>query len=403
MNIMFLHRNFPAQFRHLVFHLMKDKRNKVVFLTNYNGPKLDGILTGVYELTRKVDEKTHNYLKEYEESIIHGQCAARLAIRLKNQGFKPDIIFGHSWGPVSFMKDVFPDVPLIGYFEWFYKSKNSDVDFDRKEPLGIDEMAKIRVKNSHLLVDLYSCDGGVVPTLWQKSQFPVEYHNKLEIMHDGIDTRFFKPAEVLDGLSIPEIGLNIPQGKEIVTYATRGMEPYRGFPQFMEAASILLKKRPDCHVVISGKNQVSYGRKLGKGRSFKEMMMDRFDYDMSRLHFTGFLSYHNYLKVLQASSAHVYLSYPFVLSWSMLEAMAVGCVVVASATPPVQEVIQDSVNGFLVDFFSPEELAEKISHVLDHKKETDVIRKAARQTVMEKYDLESCMNRQLKYLGGFLS
>lgn len=403
MNILFLHRNFPAQFRHLVFHLMKDKKNKVAFLTNSINQKLDGIITGVYELQRQVDKNAHRYLKEYEESIIHGQSAARISMKLKDKGFYPDIIFGHSWGPISFMKDVFPDVPLIGYFEWFYNSKNSDVDFGRKGSPSIDSQAKIRIKNSHLLVDLYSCDGGVSPTLWQKHQFPKEYHDKLETIHDGIDTDFFKPETSRNGLNIPEIGLHIPADKPIVTYATRGMEPYRGFPQFMEAASLLLKERPDCHVVISGKNQVSYGPKPPNGKTFKELMLEKFDYDMSRLHFTGFLSYPNYLKVLQASTAHVYLSVPFVLSWSLLESMAAGCSVIASDTPPVAEVVKDGHNGFLVDFFSPHQLAVKVMEVIDKKKDMDVIGSAARQTVQDNYHLPACRDKQLAYLRRFLN
>jgi glycosyltransferase involved in cell wall biosynthesis len=381
---------------------MKDKGNRIAFLTNKKDAKLDGITTGVYELTRKVDEKAHRYLKDYEESIIHGQCAARLAIKLKQSGFIPDIIFGHSWGPISFMKDVFPGVPLIGYFEWFYNSRNSDADFGCKGPLSLDTQASIRIKNSHLLVDLYTCDGGIVPTEWQKSQFPHEFKDKLTTIHDGVDTTFFKPAETVNGLSIPGIGLHIPPGKEIVTYATRGMEPYRGFLQFMEAASLLLKQRPECHVVISGRDTVSYGPKPSNGKTYKELMLETYDFDMTRLHFTGFLPYHHYLHVLQASSAHVYLTYPFVLSWSMLEAMSAGCALIASNTPPVAEVVQDNHNGFLVDFFSPEQLFEKISFVLNNASAMTPIRQAARQTVMEHYDQPMCLERQLTYLRSHL-
>ncbi len=402
MNILFLHRNFPAQFRHLVAHLMKNPANKVAFLSNRKEAKLDGITTGYYELTRKPEEKTHRYLRDYEESVIHGQCAARLALKLKKNGFKPDIVFGHSWGPVSFMKDVFPEVPLIGYFEWFYNSLNSDVDFDCAGEVPLDTRASVRIKNSHLLVDLYTCDGGVVPTAWQKSQFPSEFKDKLETLHDGVDTSFFKPAEKRGGLAIPEIGLAIPEGREIVTYATRGMEPYRGFPQFMEAASLLLKSRPRCHVVISGRDTVSYGKKNNNGKTYKEMMLEKFGYDRDRLHFTEFLPYNQYLRVLQASDAHVYLTYPFVLSWSMLEAMSAGCAVVASRTPPVTEVIEDGINGFLTDFFDAEKLAEKVAWVLDHGSGMAAVRTAARQTIRERYDLSMCLDRQLDYLSRFL-
>ena len=248
------------------------------------------------------------------------------------------------------------------------------------------------LKNSHLLTELYSCDRGIVPTKWQYQQIPDEFHSKLSVIHDGIDTRFFKPDHKA------KINLPIPADAEIVTYTTRGLEEYRGFPQFMEAVAILLKKRPNCHFVIAGDDFVHYGAKLPDGQNFRELMVKKLDIDLSRVHFTGFLPYAEYLKILQASWAHIYLTFPFVLSWSMLEAMSTECLLIASNTPPVLEMVEDNKNGFLVDFFSPQELADRIEDVLNNRKKLGHIRKAARKTIVKNYELRNCLAKQLDFL-----
>lgn len=392
MNILFLHRNFPAQFRHIAGILAQDKNNKVVYITNRKDLQMEGVHKIVYNLKREVPKDCHDYLKFYEESIIHAQAAAEVAIQLKNQGFKPDIIYGHTWGPTMFMKDIFPDVPLLCYFEWFYNAIGADIGFDGRS-ININDMAKARCKNSHLLVDLYTCDAGISPTQWQKNQFPKEFHHKIEVLHDGVDTDFFKPDSEAK-LFITDKNIELTAKDEIITYATRGMEPYRGFPQFMEAAEKLLKKRPNAHVVIAGEDRVCYGPKLANG-TFKELMLDKFDYDMSRIHFTGGLPYNEYLKLLQISSAHVYLSYPFVLSWSMLEAMAVGCCIVGSSTPPVMELMKDGHNGLLVDFYDVDSILERTEYVLDNQDKVLDIRQNARQLIVENYDLKDLMKRHI--------
>ncbi|MCK4608582.1 MAG: glycosyltransferase [Gammaproteobacteria bacterium] len=404
MKILFLHRNFPAQFRHLLQHLRSNKNNTITFITNRQDIKAaKGIIIYSYKLKREPNPNIHPYLLNYEEAILHGQAAARAAIALKAKGFIPDIIIGHAWGNLSFIKDVFPDTPLVGYFEWFYNSINSDVNFAHKGELSIDKKAKTRAKNAHLLTELYSCDYGIVPTKWQQQQIPAEFQTKLTVMHDGIDTNFFKPKASLPGLCLEEIGINIPAGQEIVTYATRGLEQYRGFPQFMEAVEIVQKQHPKCHFIIAGDDLIHYGPKLASGKNFRELMLERLDLDLSRIHFTGFLPYSSYLKILQASWVHVYLTYPFVLSWSMLEAMSTECLLVASSTQPVLEVVKNNENGFLIDFFSPEELADRIAEGLKHQKQLTPIRKAARETIVENYDLQQCLKQQLKFLTDLVS
>jgi len=318
--------------------------------------------------------------------------------QLKQEGFYPDIVYGHSgWGATLFIKDIFPRAKFLCYFEWFYNAHGSDADFDPSDPLSADDEARIRVKNAPILIDLYSCDRGLSPTLWQKQQFPPEYQSKITVLHDGVDTEFFKPNADTK-LVIPEINLDLSKVTEIITYVARGMEPYRGFPQFIETIGILQKRRPNTHFVIVGQNRVAYGKQLPDGKTYKDVMLEKVSLDLSRVHFTGLLSYDYYLKVLQVSSAHIYLTRPFVLSWSMLESMATGCVVVASKTKPVEELIQDNYNGLFVPFFSPEIIADKIEYALDNPEIMTKIRRKARETILKNYNLQELLNQHLHWI-----
>ncbi len=398
MNIIFLHSNFPAQFRHLAAELVKDVNNRVVFCTARTEGEIPGVNKIVYVPSRKPHRETHHYVKPLEDAVLQGQAVYRELDKLKRDGFIPDVVYGHSgWGPSLFIKDIFPKSKLLCYFEWFYHASGSDVDFDPDEKLTLDDKLRIRIKNTPILIDLYTCDAGLCPTNWQKKQFPPEYHEKLNVLHDGIDTNYFTPNNRLE-LILPSINLNLSEAKEIVTYVSRGMEPYRGFPQFMEAVSLLQKRRKKCHVVIVGEDRVAYGRKMHEGKTYKQAMLEKYAFDLSRLHFTGRLPYSQYLQVLQASSVHVYLTRPFVLSWSMMEAMSAGCLVIASNTPPVKEIIQDSINGMLVDFFSPVQIVDKIEDALDASEKMISIRKRARETILEKYALTKLLPRHLQWI-----
>ena len=408
MNFLFSHRNYPAQFRHILIELAKNPLNNIFFLTGTeNNNYIKGVKKIVYKLKRKVPENSHRYLKQYEEAIIHGQACAEAAIQLKNSGFTPDIIYSHGWGNSMFFKDIFPNVPLINYCEWYHSAEGSDVDFDGFKP-DYDKKAMIRCNNSQFLQDLTSCDIGICPTEWQKSRFPKIFHNKIKVIHDGIDTEYFKP-DCNAVFKIPNSNTNtdtnynqnhnsiLTKNDEVLTYATRGMEAYRGFPQFMEAAEILLQKRPNLQIVIAGQDRICYGPKP-IGGSYKKIMLKKLNLDMQRVHFTGALPYNEYLKLLQVSSVHFYFTYPFVLSWSMLEAMSTGCLIVGSKTQPVEEVIKDGKNGLLVDFFDKKVLIEKINYALDNKETLQDIRKNARKTIVEKYDLKKLLPRQIEVM-----
>jgi glycosyltransferase involved in cell wall biosynthesis/parvulin-like peptidyl-prolyl isomerase len=398
MRILFLHPNFPAQFRHVATALAKDSSNQVFFGTTRREGSLPGVNKVFYQAKREARPETHHYVRPLENAVLQGQAVFRMAEQLKAKGFVPDVVYGHSgWGPTLFIKDIFPEAKFLCYFEWFYHAHGSDADFDPNEPLSYDDEARIRIKNAPILQDLYSCDRGLSPTYWQRQQFPSEYLSKLNVLHDGVDTEFFRPKPGAK-LVLESKKLDLSHVEEIVTYATRGMEPYRGFPQFMEAVSLLQQRRPNCHVVVVGENRVAYGKKLADGKTYKDVMLDKFPIDQSRIHFTGWLPYEEYLQVLQASSAHVYLTRPFVLSWSLLESLCTGCLVVASKTAPVMEVIQDGVNGFLADFFSPQEICDRIEEALNHPDKMSEIRAKARETVEKYYSLSVLLPKHLQWI-----
>lgn len=401
MNILFLHRNFPAQFKYLATYLANVPGNNVTFITNNDSVQIDKINKIVYPTTRNIPETTHPYLRMHEEAIIHGQCAASAALPLKTDpALKPDIIYIHPSGPGLFMKYMFPDVPIITYCEWYYRAEGADIGFDGT-PADVDTRAKLRCSNSNFLIDLYSCDAFVTPTHWQKSQFPKEFHHKIQVIHDGIDTDRCKPDDNASFL-IKDKNLTLTARDEVLTYGTRGMEPYRGFIQFMEAAEYLLKKRSNLHIIVAGEDITCYGKPL-ENDTYKQLALRLLDFDMNRLHFVGKLNFIDYVKMLQISSAHVYSTYPYILSWSLLDAMSTGCCIVASNTAPVSEVMKDNYNGLLFDFFNPDQLAQKVEYALDNKDEMKEIRANARKTVVDNYKLENMLAQQINFINNVIA
>ncbi|GAB4292493.1 MAG: glycosyltransferase family 4 protein [Oscillatoriaceae cyanobacterium] len=398
MRVLFLHPNFPAQFRYIAGLLGQDPKNEVVFGTKNERPewKIPGVKKALFNPTREPFQETHHYVRPLESAVIYGQAVYRMAEKLKSEGFVPDVICGHSgWGPTMFMKDVFPNTPLLCYFEWFYHAFGSDANFDPADPLNPDDVARIRLKNAPILVDLYSCDWGLSPTYWQRAQLPPEFHSKVSVIHDGVDTQYFTPNP---GAKLVLPDLDLSHVEELVTYVGRGMEPYRGFPEFIEAVAYIQERRPKCHVVVVGSDRVCYGKSLPDGMTYKEYMLKKIPLDMSRIHFVGSLPYGLYLRVLQASDAHIYLTRPFVLSWSMVESMSAGCLVIGSDTAPVTEVIRDGENGLLVDFFSPKQIADRVDEVMAHPNRMAEIRKKARETVLERYSQDLLLPRHVQLL-----
>lgn len=399
MRYLFLHNAFPGQFGHLAAALARDPDNQVVFASAQSEGSLPNIRHETYAAARPVRPSLHPYLRWMEGAVLTGQAVYRLGHQLKEQGFTPDIIYAHSgWGPALYIRELFPTARMVGYFEWFYQAGGEDSAFLGQD-FTPDDRCRVATRNAALLMDLANVDAAITPTLFQRDRFPKRMQPLLEIVHDGVDTDFFHPALDVSGLTLP--GLDLPGGTEIVTYATRGMEPYRGFPQFLRTADLLLRRRPNLHVVIAGEDRVHYGERLPQGDSWKRRMLTELpEIDSGRLHFVGTLPADHYRLLLQASSAHVYLTVPFVLSWSLLDAMACGCAVIGSDTAPIREVVKDGENGLLVDFFSPTDMAARIEEVLDHPALAARLRIAARQTAMERYALKDLLPKQLAILRG---
>ena len=380
----------PGQFKHLAPHLAAEG-HRVVFLTRRKDIVIPGVRTVTYAVPREAGAQTHHYVRLFENGVIAGQEVVRQAQELRRGGFVPDVVIAHSgWGEALFLKDVYPRVPLIVFSEFYYRPQ--ELYFEASREVTLDQVCRLRARNANLLLSLEACDAAIAPTHWQKSVQPAAFHDKLSVIFDGIDTRVVTP-DAAATFALPN-GRVLSREDEVVTYLARNLEPYRGFPSFMRAVPRILAARPDAQVVIVGGDDVSYGSKPADGRTWRETMLAEVAFDPERVHFIPRLSYARYLSLLRVSAAHVYLTYPFVLSWSFMEAMAAGCLVVGSATAPVQEVIRHGVNGLLADFHSPDEIAGTVIEALVAAATLEPLRRAARQTVQDRYELSVSLARQ---------
>lgn len=390
MKILFIHPNFPGQYKHIARHMASDPENEVLFICNPKPKEIPGVRKVEVHYVRVGKSGAHEHLQDFEEATYRGQAIAQTCQNLKIQGFTPDVVCAHpGWGDALFIKDVFPKVPLLNYCEFFYRAFGADAHFDPRQTVDMANLWRIRVKNANNILNLEACDWGITPTSWQHRQHPPEFLSKISVLHEGIDTESLQPAEPTAPLTLAS-GVRLEPGDEIVTYLARNLEPYRGFPNFMKTVEILNQTRPNCHILIVGNDGASYS-KPPKDTTFKRMMLSRTKTDPKRVHFLGYLPYPQMVSLLRYSRAHVYLTVPFVLSWSMLEAMALGCVVIGSDTPPVREVIEDGKNGLLVDFFSPEKMASRVGDVLDHPADMQPIKTAARKTIENRYALKNLL------------
>ena len=401
MKVLFVHQNFPGQYLHIARHLGAMEGNEVVFITQRTDADLPGVRKIVYKPAREVTRGIHHYLRETEAGVLNAQNVARVALALKESGFVPDVMLAHNgWGELWYLKEVFPDTPLIGYFEFFYQHHGADVGFEPGPPLIFDVGPRIRTKNIGNLLALNAADYGQCPTRWQKSLYPKEYQSKLHIVHEGIDTVAVAP-DAAARFAIPGTDIELTLEDDVVTYVARNLEPYRGFPSFMRSLPAILAARPKARVLVVGGDDVSYGTRPADGKTFRELMLAELGdaIDLQRVHFLGKVPYSSFVRILQVSTVHVYLTYPFVLSWSMLEAMSAGCLIVGSRTQPVEEVITDGENGLLVDIFDPQEIAQRVIDALADRQAFAAIRANARRTIVDQYDLRTiCLPAQLRLL-----
>ncbi len=387
MRVLFIHQNFPGQFRHLIQAWSQRPGWQVVGLGRDTAPGMPGACWHRYGLHRTPAEGTHAYLRQLENAVLHGQAVVRMLLQLKRDGFVPDIVIAHpGWGETLYLRDVFPDTRLIHLCEWFYATADSDLGFDPEFPVNIDDQARVRTWNTLHSLNLVHCDAGVSPTQWQRSRHPAIFGDKITVIHEGVDTEGLAP-DPQASFTTPT-GVTLKAGDSVITYVARNLEPYRGFHHFMRALEIVQHRHPHCHAVILGGDDVSYGRRPRGAKNWCEKMQAECKLDPARTHFTGKLPVPAYRKVLQISAAHVYLSYPFVLSWSMLEAMASGCLVIGSRTAPVEEAIADGKNGLLVDFFDDQAIANRMLDALETPHCFDPLREQARTDVLQRYTVQ---------------
>ncbi|HSN41096.1 MAG TPA: glycosyltransferase family 4 protein [Burkholderiales bacterium] len=395
MNILFVHQNFPAQFKHLAPVLAQAGHD--VHALAIDGQEVPGVTLHRYKPGRGSSKQIHPWAAEFETKIIRGEACAAAASKLKAEGFSPDVIVAHpGWGESLFLKDVWPQSKLLAFIEFFYAARGLDAGFDPEfDKPGVAADARIRAKNAHHLLALDAMDWGLSPTQWQKSTVPVAYRDRIDVIFDGIDTQAVKPD--LEA-TLKVRNRVIRAGDEVITFINRNLEPHRGYHIFMRALPEIQRRCPDAITLIIGGDEVSYGAQPA-GKTWKQVFLDEVAdrLDMSRVYFLGRIPYADYLKALQVSACHVYLTYPFVLSWSCIEAMSAGCLVAGSATPPVREVIEHGKNGLLVDFFDLDAWADTVSDCLLHPENYSALRDAARQTAVERYDLASvCLPQQMQ-------
>jgi glycosyltransferase involved in cell wall biosynthesis len=357
-----------------------------------------------YEVKPPAHASALEQARDFETKVLRGLACARAMDQLKSSGFTPDVVVAHpGWGEALFCKDVWPGARLVMFAEFFYRAEGADYNFDpefSRESLA--DRARLRLKNTVHLHALHAADAVYTPTQWQWSQLPPEYRHKASVIFDGIDTELAAPQPHAF-VQLQRDQLRLSADDEVITFVNRNLEPYRGFHVFMRALPEILRQRPQAHCIIVGKDQVSYGSAPTVGESWRQFMLAELGacLPMERVHFVGGLPYADYLRVLQISRCHIYLTYPFVLSWSCLEAMSAGRVVLASATAPVREVIEHGVNGLLFDFFDVAALTRQAVEVLAAPEVCLEIGARARQSVLDRYDLKTrCLPAQIELIAG---
>ena len=409
MNILFIHQNFPGQFKHLAPALAVNPTNTVVAMTmkKISVTEWQGVKLVSYTADRGTTPNVHPWVSDFETKIIRGEACFRAALQMREAGFSPDVIVAHpGWGESLFLKDVWPNARLVIYCEFFYHVQGVDVGFDPEfPPKDEGEVCRLRLKNLNNLLHFEVADAGISPTHWQASIFPEPFRSQITVVHDGIDTKAVVPnPNVKLKLNTASGGLILTKADEVITFVNSNLEPYRGYHIFMRTLPELLKRRPNAHVLIVGGDGVSYGAKPEAGQKWKEIFANEVrplvsDTDWNRLHFLGKVPYQHFIPLLQLSMVHVYLTYPFVLSWSLLEAMSAGCAIVASDTQPLREAIHHDDTGRLVDFFDSVGLTNEVCALLDDQAARTRLGANARAFAVSNYDLKTvCLPKQLQWV-----
>lgn len=406
MKILFVHQNFPGQFRHLAPALAANSSNMVVAMEmkSEKPGRWRGVEIVPYRASRGSTPGVHPWLSDFETKTVRAEACFRAALQLRKRGFVPDLVIAHpGWGESLFLKEVWPAAKLALYCEFYYHAEGADVGFDAEFPASEEgDACRLRMKNVNNIMHFDLADAGISPTHWQATTFPEPFRSRITVIHDGIDTSVLVPNKTAELVINKSIILK--KGDEVITFVNRNLEPYRGYHIFMRALPDLLRQRPHARVMIVGGDGVSYGKKPEGGRTWKQIYAGEVrpqisDGDWARVHFLGQIPYREFLTLLQLSMVHVYLTYPFVLSWSLLEAMSIGCAIVASNTRPVREAISHDETGRLVDFFDVAGLVGELCSLLDDGAARERLGANARAFAMGNYDLHTvCLPRQLEWV-----
>jgi glycosyltransferase involved in cell wall biosynthesis len=399
MKILFVHQNFPGQFLHLA-PALAGRGHEVWALTAEKNDRASPVR--VFKYRTPPENIVKGVAQTWAEMAERGVMAARAAHQMREKlGYVPDIVFGHGgWGETLFLREIWPEARHLTYAEFFYRPSGLDAGFDPEFPReGLAPRLGTLARRTHLLQAIQDADAGLAPTAWQASTFPPDMRAKINVIHDGIDTGRVVPDAAAE-LKLPS-GKTLRVGDEVLSFVSRNLEPYRGFHIFMRALPEILARRPEAHVVIVGGEGQSYGPAPRDGTSWKQRLLAELGarIDPSRVHFTGHLPYSGFVALMQVTRVHAYLTYPFVLSWSMLEAMSAGALVVGSRTPPVEEVIKNGRNGRLVDFFDVPGWSDALADALADPDAAQALRRAARDTIVAKYDLKSvCLPKLVDFV-----
>jgi glycosyltransferase involved in cell wall biosynthesis len=403
--ILFVHNNFPAQFLHIARALANEPDFTLAAIGTHTARQLPRVTLMKYSINDPDVAATHPYARRFDLECRRAEEVLYAASSLSSSGFVPDIILAHpGWGESLPLRAIFPKAHLVTYCEFFYRVDGEDNGFDPEFPqIGIDGDVGLHLKNAATLLALVDCDSAISPTKWQRSTFPDEFRSKIEVIHEGVDVNKAKPSAHAK-LRLPS-GRFLTKADNVVTFVARNFEPVRGFHIFARALPRILAGHPSAQILLVGGDGNPYGALPPQGQTWKARFLSEIAdrVDQSRIHFVGNLTHPDYLRALQISSAHVYFTYPFVLSWSLLEAMSTGCLVIASATPPVEEVI-NSENGVLVPFFDVDQLADRVLEALRHPRRFISLRARARATMVEHFDVRQvCLPKLLDLLGLELS
>ncbi len=401
MRILFVHQNFPAQFVHLAPELVR-RGHDVMALTAANNERPSPVARITYAFQAR-PPTSRTLASGFEALALRGAAVARAADALRlDQDYEPDVIFGHvGWGEGLYLKEIWPKARFLVYAELYWRARGLYYDFDPAVyPRALEQTLAAATTTAGMLVTMNAADQLVSPTAWQAASFPDAFQPRISVIHDGIDTAVACPSDA-GQVSVSERALVFRPGDEVATFVNRTLEPHRGFHIFMRALPEVLRARPKAHVIIVGGNEGGYSPAPRGGGAWRQVLLDEVgtQLDMARVHFVGKVPHTTFIDLMRVSSVHAYLTYPGVLSWSMLEAMSCGAHVIGSRTPPVEEVITDGVNGRLVDFFDVAGWSQALIEALAHPEQAVGLRRAARQTVLDRYDLQSrCLPDMVRFV-----